>query len=1062
MATKIQLRRDLSSNWASTNPVLAQGEPGVELDTNNMKIGDGVKAWNDLAYTVQESGLQSVFVNTNDYYANAPRISEDGINWTSAVNQGGPGTYHSNRWSVNSIAIGNGLIVYRGYDDIANRAEIRYGTSPYQSAVTPDSDITRRGPNGEDINWNSLSFGGGYFVAGGWYYDEVRNNYRYPIAAYSADGATWTQINIDLDYVKDIVDAQNTAHPTTAGGMRISSVTYGSSGWLFTLNYEQDNTSWNGSNRLNPGAFYITSITTALNSGSYFATMPATDWSAWFDGHGWLAYYNSNLIYRNTAADPRQGSWTDIDWQGVTGGIDFASGFDGPGTGDYYGVDEIAAGDLGGVNYMAISDYYGVVYYTADQGTTWNYVTPGPAYAGITELKRETNGGLQFGNGSTSNVIWGDRPKTDWNGEKVTISGSYVVELNGTWWLDDYAGNSFHLYHDKLKTQPLDTSNFAAYNIVEKYVSYGEKGDSHLVLPDTTNIVVGQRIYGHDAVLTSEDRNGDWKEPNIITAINTDTNTITLQYPLYQRINNQNLYFQALVKYTHGDPLNNLIYGGGKFVATGDDSSRAYFTTNMTDWKYTQYARYNYGWNNGASAYGALDINKNALRNNSEFLPGITNSLSLGDAFDVTVASITDAAQGPYDYYGAEDYGIGRININPGSGLWYLGVRDNARNHTVAIYSYNGYQNPYGNNASTDDYYHATSVRIETANNNFYFDDYYGTFIAPNISIGEDQNNYYDYYGYNHIDDVHFDGQDIYTTDGYELTIYNMFAPVNQGGGVHIHWDDTSHVYVDSDGVTLTQGSFDWMFTDDNSGTVYAPDSSDIDIGGYWTIGQGNGTVGYPYIGPVDNIGPDAYDFVIQAGYRDGDTFNNYWYFNRDGKLTLPPSGHIDVAGFWLIGNDTARIYADDIVNNGEVYDLVLQANTTQWQFLNNGKFKLPAGGDIVNSDDASVLNQDMPQNLQNSGDDYTLQLSDRGKHIYKIDTSGDLLIPTNAAVAFPIGTCVTLVTGTNRPTHIVPVDSGTTTLILSKFGSDNNISVPADTYVTILKIETDKWMIQT
>jgi hypothetical protein len=50
MANLIQLRRDLAANWADVNPILSQGEPGVELDTRKVKIGNGVTAWNDLDY----------------------------------------------------------------------------------------------------------------------------------------------------------------------------------------------------------------------------------------------------------------------------------------------------------------------------------------------------------------------------------------------------------------------------------------------------------------------------------------------------------------------------------------------------------------------------------------------------------------------------------------------------------------------------------------------------------------------------------------------------------------------------------------------------------------------------------------------------------------------------------------------------------------------------------------------------------------------------------------------------------------------------------------------------
>jgi hypothetical protein len=50
MAYRIQLRRDTAANWTATNPVLAQGEAGYELDTGKLKIGDGSNAWDDLAY----------------------------------------------------------------------------------------------------------------------------------------------------------------------------------------------------------------------------------------------------------------------------------------------------------------------------------------------------------------------------------------------------------------------------------------------------------------------------------------------------------------------------------------------------------------------------------------------------------------------------------------------------------------------------------------------------------------------------------------------------------------------------------------------------------------------------------------------------------------------------------------------------------------------------------------------------------------------------------------------------------------------------------------------------
>lgn len=54
---KIQLRHDTAANWTSANPTLAAGEFGAEDDTLLFKKGDGVAAWNDLAYANNGTGL---------------------------------------------------------------------------------------------------------------------------------------------------------------------------------------------------------------------------------------------------------------------------------------------------------------------------------------------------------------------------------------------------------------------------------------------------------------------------------------------------------------------------------------------------------------------------------------------------------------------------------------------------------------------------------------------------------------------------------------------------------------------------------------------------------------------------------------------------------------------------------------------------------------------------------------------------------------------------------------------------------------------------------------------
>ena len=83
----------------------------------------------------------------------------------------------------------------------------------------------------------------------------------------------------------------------------------------------------------------------------------------------------------------------------------------------------------------------------------------------------------------------------------------------------------------------------------------------------------------------------------------------------------------------------------------------------------------------------------------------------------------------------------------------------------------------------------------------------------------------------------------------------------------------------------------------------------------------------------------------------------------------------------------------------------VLTSNGSAWVS------SAPAGGSVS-----------YPQNAQNGN--YTLVLADAGKHIYSANTGAQTItIPTNASVAFPIGTLVTI------------VNEGTTDIVLSVTG---------------------------
>ena len=71
--TQIKLRRDTSSAFASSNPILGNGEPAYETDTKKLKIGDGTTAYTQLEYFSAGGG------GSTDITATLPLKIVDGV-----------------------------------------------------------------------------------------------------------------------------------------------------------------------------------------------------------------------------------------------------------------------------------------------------------------------------------------------------------------------------------------------------------------------------------------------------------------------------------------------------------------------------------------------------------------------------------------------------------------------------------------------------------------------------------------------------------------------------------------------------------------------------------------------------------------------------------------------------------------------------------------------------------------------------------------------------------------------------------------------------------------------
>jgi hypothetical protein len=114
MATvRIQVRRGTSTQWTSTNPILAAGEMGVETNTNLFKFGNGTATWTALSYA-----------NNSDVAIG--EISQDAINAALTMGTGLTKTYND---GANTITISIDDTVW------ANRAYVAAAVSALSNTV---------------------------------------------------------------------------------------------------------------------------------------------------------------------------------------------------------------------------------------------------------------------------------------------------------------------------------------------------------------------------------------------------------------------------------------------------------------------------------------------------------------------------------------------------------------------------------------------------------------------------------------------------------------------------------------------------------------------------------------------------------------------------------------------------------------------------------------------------------------------------------------------------------------------------------------------------------------
>jgi hypothetical protein len=625
MTTRIKLRRDTSSNWSANNPVLALGEPGLEIDTGRIKYGDGTTAWNTLSYAAGGGGgLKSRWVGLYNTCGNGQFVtsSQDGFSWTAehvielADDQAEVYTY--------AMAIGANKIVY--LNTIGPYGWVTYANSPDEPVTDPlTQDITSYGPNGEAIYWLGIEYLNGYFIIYGTYDDTTYTTHgNYPAFAYSADGLTWHRGTIDQAYIASLVAAEQTGGDSNASGMTISGVAANSTGFLFGLQWFY--ASGSPISPANAGAFFITSLSTQLSSAYYRNLAPIAgtsgegpfiDSAVHNDGIGWVMTDYDSAIYINTTTDA-SGSWTTIDVNASEAAA-FGNSVDGT-------IYDITAGTINGQHLLFVAYSNGRVMITGDRGSTWHGVVPFPDVATIYTVTASTTGSISFETGN-------------WDSARVTITGASVSAMNGTFYLGSASGGNYPVFSDGGLTTPVDTTTWTN-NHVTVTISSCNFGSNIVYVVDATGLLPGMC-------------SGEFTWPsNTIVSING--NALTMKYPVYDTTTNDTgVLFTPQATFSYGQGIYGIFLSPTSVLALGSSNNIGITTADPTQqnswlWNNGVNIGYNDQENNSHSeawlttfAYGSyisIPTSWEYTPNANE--PGVTNTMTLAESFQVSVTEV--------------------------------------------------------------------------------------------------------------------------------------------------------------------------------------------------------------------------------------------------------------------------------------------------------------------------------------------------------------------------------------------------------------------------------------
>ena len=407
MASKIQIRRDTAANWTATNPTLAQGEPGLETDTNRVKYGDGTTQWNSLDYSAASGGglteadatTHPVWIAVNDI--GGISYSRDAETWTPTYKFG----MSNGDSEAYALAIGPEAVVYAGQNNSSDPV-LYYAPNAWSEPVELLStrNVT---VDGQDWypTWLDVIYGGGYYVACGYLQGEGPAG---PAWAYSADGYNWTMRGQE------------------AGGIQFNRVVYNGTGWLFgSFNY---NSSSEG--------YFVSDITTEFiyNEPTWTGELGINFDRVGWSGNSWVAFDGRAADYLGIAkfsSNANVALDANATWSAnsnvalaVFNTLRYIPDNEGPGLIAQASGPITVAGNTS--NWHMFGAQTGAVAATLDNGANYVVSVPAAYTANIVYIDAALSR-IEIPNYNESQIWDGTE------GERITISNASVTDYNGTY-----------------------------------------------------------------------------------------------------------------------------------------------------------------------------------------------------------------------------------------------------------------------------------------------------------------------------------------------------------------------------------------------------------------------------------------------------------------------------------------------------------------------------------------------------------------------------------------------------------------------------------------------------